>query len=83
MNKELSEAQYVEIAAHFAILQNTIPIGVQSSIIDSMELYAVTLGQEDRVRLQDKIFARVNQLANVHADTISRQFRGARNAPSD
>ena len=82
-NKQLNEGQYVEIAAHLALLQNEIPISIQTSIVDSMEIFAIGLGETDRVRVQDQIFSRVRILANVHADTISRQFRGARNATVD
>jgi hypothetical protein len=81
--KELNEHQYVEIAAQLAIVAQPIPVEIQRSIVDSMELFILGLGEDDRVKVQDKVFARVRVLAEVHADTLSRQFRGARNASTD
>jgi hypothetical protein len=83
MAKKLNEYQFIEIMANVHVVQQALPTAVSDGIQDAVDRFTKDLPKSELDRLDDAIMARVTELANIHLQTASRQFRGARNVSDD
>jgi hypothetical protein len=83
MAKKLNEYQFIEIMANVHVVQQALPTAVSDGIQDAVDRFIEGQPKSELDRLDDAIMARVTELAKVHLQTASRQFRGARNVDDD
>jgi hypothetical protein len=83
MSKQLNEYQFIEIMANVHVVQQPLPTAVSDNIQIAVDRFVKDLPKSELDRLDDAIMARVTELAKVHLQTASRQFRGARNVDDD
>jgi hypothetical protein len=83
MAKKLNEYQFVEIMANVHVVQQALPLSIGDNMRDAVERFIKDQPQSEVRRLDDAIMARVTELAKIHIQTASRQFRGARNVRDD
>ena len=79
MAKELNRHQFVEIMANIHVVQEALPASISDNVREAVERFMEGKTKAETDKLDDAIMARVTELANVHLQTASRQFRGARN----